>query len=114
METLISQLLMRNRLCSSAQVILHNSLIIRVFHFTAKKAEALKTEAIRILLKHPYERRPDRCSADTDLSELWDDDPLQVALLNGIIDSIKDWSTAVIKAIEEEYDFTPFVYKEVK
>ena len=24
-------------------------------------AEALKTEAIRILLKHPYERRPDRC-----------------------------------------------------
>jgi len=110
--------------------------------------EALKTEAIRILLKHPYERRPDGCcaealsvgsnltvadnypfarffmkipadfgfkpglayeayarlyeknaeeseerSADTDLSELWDDDPLQVALLNGIIDGIKDWGS---------------------
>ena len=26
--------------------------------------EALKTEAIRILLKHPYERRPDQCSAE--------------------------------------------------
>lgn len=38
METLISQLLMQNRLCSSAQAILHNSLIIRVFHFTAKKS----------------------------------------------------------------------------
>ena len=110
--------------------------------------EALKTEAIRILLKHPYERRPDGCcaealsvgsnltvadnypfsrfymkipadygfkpglayeayarlyenkaeetderSADTDLSELWDDDPLQVALINGIIDGIKDWGS---------------------
>lgn len=110
--------------------------------------EALKTEAIRILLKHPYERRPDGCcaealsvgsnlavadnypfarffmkipadygfkpglayesyarlyeknaeeseerSADTDLSELWDDDPLQVALLNGIIDGIKEWGS---------------------
>ena len=110
--------------------------------------EALKTEAIRILLKHPYERRPDGCcaealsvgsnltvadnypfarffmkipadygfkpglayetyarlyeknaeesderSADTDLSELWDDDPLQAALLNGIIDGIKEWGS---------------------
>ena len=110
--------------------------------------EALKTEAIRILLKHPYERRPEGCSAealsvgsnlavadnypfarfymkipadygfkpglayeayarlaeknaeesdersaDTDLSELWDDDPLQVALLNGIIDGIKEWGS---------------------
>ena len=27
-------------------------------------AEALKTEAIRILLKHPYERRPDQCSGE--------------------------------------------------
>ncbi len=26
--------------------------------------EALKTEAIRILLKHPYERRPDQCSGE--------------------------------------------------
>lgn len=26
--------------------------------------EALKTEAIRILLKHPYERRPDRCCGE--------------------------------------------------
>ncbi|MBP5558869.1 MAG: hypothetical protein J6X71_03795 [Bacteroidales bacterium] len=110
--------------------------------------EALKTEAIRILLKHPYERRPDGCSAealsvgsnlavadnypfsrfymkipadygfkpglayetyarlaeqnsqetdgrsaDTDLSELWDDDPLQVALINGLIEGIKDWGS---------------------
>ncbi len=112
--------------------------------------EALRTEAIRILLKHPYERRPDGCSgaaiaagsnlavadnypfarfnmkvpddyglrsglayevyaremekrcgedpqgegnADSDLSELWDDDPLQVALINGIIDGIKDWGS---------------------
>lgn len=110
--------------------------------------EALKTEAIRILLKHPYERRPDGCSAealsvgsnltvadnysfarfymkipadygfksglayeayarlaeknaeesdernaDTDLSKLWEDDPLQVALINGIIDEIKGWGS---------------------
>lgn len=110
--------------------------------------EALKTEAIRILLKHPYERRPDGCSAealsvgsnltvadnysfarfymkipadygfksglayeayarlaeknaeesdernaDTDLSKLWEDDPLQVALINGIIDGIKGWGS---------------------
>lgn len=113
--------------------------------------EALRNEAIRILLKHPYERRPDGCSsesiakgsnlaiadnypfarfymkipvdyglkeglsyevysrqiealsegrssggqseADRDLSELWDDDPMQVALINGIIDSIKDWGS---------------------
>jgi len=26
----------------------------------------------------------------------------------------KDWGTAVIKAIEAEYEFPPFVYKEVK
>lgn len=122
-------------------------------HFTREMSdtaleEALKTEAIRILLKHPYERRPDGCSgeaisvgsnlaisdnypfarfymkvpadygfkpgfsyevysrlaqqnagetdehnADTDLSELWDDDPLQVALINGLIDGIKDWGS---------------------
>lgn len=110
--------------------------------------EALKTEAIRILLKHPYERRPDGCSgeaiavgsnltvadnypfarfsmktpadygfksgmpyetyarlaeqngeesdrrdANTDLSELWDDDPLQIALINGLIAGIKDWGS---------------------
>lgn len=110
--------------------------------------ETLKTEAIRILLKHPYERRPDGCGAEaisigsnlavsdnypfarfnmklpadygfkpglayeayarlaerngtesdrrdanTDLSELWDDDPLQIALLNGLIDGIKDWGS---------------------
>ena len=110
--------------------------------------EALKTEAIRILLKHPYERRPDGCSgeaisigsnlvvsdnyplarfnlkmpvdygfdpglpyetyarlaekmdgvseerdANTDLSELWDDDPLQVALINGIIEGITSWGS---------------------
>lgn len=110
--------------------------------------EALKTEAIRILLKHPYERRPDGCSAEalsvgsnlavadnypfarfymkipadygfkpglpyetysrlaeqiaeesddrdanTDLSELWQDNPLQIALLNGLIEGIKEWGS---------------------
>ena len=110
--------------------------------------EALKTEAIRILLKHPYERRPDGCSgeaisvgsnltvadnyplarfnmkipadygfqpglpyetyarlaqqiaegsdqrdANSDLSELWDDDPLQIALINGLIEGIKEWGS---------------------
>lgn len=112
--------------------------------------EALKTEAIRILLKHPYERRPDGCcgaaiavgsnitvsdnypfarfsmktpadygfkpglayetyarlaqqiaeekdddesDADNDLSELWQDDPLQIALLNGLIEGIKEWGS---------------------
>lgn len=111
--------------------------------------EALRTEAIRILLKHPYERRPDGCSlaaialgsnlavsdnyafarfkmetpenygfqaglpyetyarmveqgglpdgADrggyTDLSSLWDEDALQVALLNGLIENIKEWGS---------------------
>lgn len=110
--------------------------------------EALKTEAIRILLKHPYERRPDGCSAEplsvgsnlavadnypfarfymkipadygfkpglayeayarlaeqnavesderdanTDLSELWEDDPLQIALINGLIEGIKEWGS---------------------
>lgn len=30
----------------------------------AALAEALKTEAIRILLKHPYERRPDQCCGE--------------------------------------------------
>ena len=110
--------------------------------------EALKTEAVRILLKHPYDRRPDGCSgeaisvgsnlavsdsypfssfnikrpadyglkpglpyelyarlaekrelgkeegdANADLSGLWDDDPLQVAMINGLIDGIKDWGT---------------------
>lgn len=112
--------------------------------------EALKTEAIRILLKHPYERRPDECcgaaiavgsnitvsdnypfarfsmktpadygfkpglayetyarlaqqiaeekdddesDADNDLSELWQDDPLQIALLNGLIEGIKEWGS---------------------
>lgn len=112
--------------------------------------EALRTEAVRILLKHPYERRPDGCSGEAaavgsnltiadnypfarfymktpgeyelksglsyevyareiqkrskedpleretpehDLSELWDEDALQVALINGIIDGIKDWGS---------------------
>ena len=112
--------------------------------------EALKTEAIRILLMHPYERRPDGCcgaaiavgsnitvsddypfarfcmrtpadygfkpglayetyarlaqqiavetddderDADNDLSELWQDDPLQIATMNGLIDGIKDWGS---------------------
>ena len=112
--------------------------------------EALKTEAIRILLKHPYERRPDGCcgaaiavgsnitvsdnypfarfsmktpadygfkpglayetyarlaqqmaeekddderDADNDLSELWQDDPLQIALINSLIENIKEWGS---------------------
>lgn len=113
--------------------------------------EALRTEVIRIMLKHPYERRPDGCSAEAmatgsdlaisdnyrfsrfsltspeelgfesglpyeaysrkteeamrkgvlpagsassaDAAELWDDDPLQIALINGIIEGIKDWGS---------------------
>lgn len=129
--------------------------------------EALRTEAVRILLKHPYERRPDQCSdqaiavgsnvtigdnyqygnfridtpatyelergkpyewysrkiqellppdgsdgsddscelsenqqrlkgsnqRDTDLSGLWEEDDLTVAMINGIIDSVKEWGS---------------------
>ena len=125
----------------------YNPAFVREMSDTALE-EALRTEAIRILLKHPYERRPDGCSgaaiavgsnlavsdnypfarffmklpadygfkpglayesysrlaeqgsvdgdsrsANTDLSELWDDDPLQVALINGVIDGIKSWGS---------------------
>lgn len=122
--------------------------------------EALKCETIRILLKHPYERKPDQCcqlaisigsnlvlgdnyrfihhdiekpkdfqlesgmtyewysrriqemlpsedveSVETDdltlnnaqalkdLSELWEEDELMVATINGIIDNIKSWGS---------------------
>ena len=126
--------------------------------------QALRTEAIRILLKHPYQRKPDACSqqaiavgsnltigdnyklgninierpedfelptgreyewysrriqemlppedgdgdwtpddrseklaADAEknsaLSELWDEDEMTVAMINGIIESTKDWGT---------------------
>ena len=137
--------------------------------------EALRTEAVRILLKHPYERRPDQCSdqaiavgstitvgdnysygalniekpvdyalkegmpyewysrriqemlppaggdsgsdgasggkgdhdgdsdaadrlaskaqANADLSELWEEDDLAVTMINGIIDSVKEWGS---------------------
>ncbi len=126
--------------------------------------QALRTEAIRILLKHPYQRKPDACSqqaiavgsnltigdnypfgslnierpgdfelptgreyewysrriqemlpedggnrdggadergdrlaADADkntaLSELWDEDELTVTMINGIIESTKDWES---------------------
>ena len=129
--------------------------------------QALRTEAIRILLKHPYQRKPDACSqqaiavgsnltigdnyklgninierpedfelptgreyewysrriqemlppedgdggsgsetgddrsdklaADADknsaLSELWDEDEMTVAMINGIIESTKDWGS---------------------
>lgn len=112
--------------------------------------EALRTEAIRILLKHPYERRPEGCcgeaialgsnltvadnypfsrfytkipadydlkpglsyevysrelqkraqddplerdSPERDLSGLWDEDTLQVAIINGIIDGIREWGS---------------------
>lgn len=128
----------------------------------AALAEALKTEAIRILLKHPYERRPDQCGAEAialgsnvcigdqysygsfhiekpadfsleagrpfewyaykiqqmlppdlesgdgngaggngnagssrnrDLSELWEEDEMAVAMINGIIDSSTSWGS---------------------
>ena len=121
--------------------------------------EALRTEAVRILLKHPYERRPDQCSDQAiaigsnitvgdnykygsfnietpkdyelesgkpyewysrkiqellppsedgdsagaggsdgqqkyrDLSELWQEDDMAVAMINGIIDSVKSWGS---------------------
>ena len=126
--------------------------------------QALRTEAIRILLKHPYQRKPDACSqqaiavgsnltigdnyklgninierpedfelptgreyewysrriqemlppedgdgdgtsddrseklaADAEknsaLSELWDEDEMTVAMINGLIESTKDWGT---------------------
>lgn len=129
--------------------------------------EALRTEAVRILLKHPYERRPDQCSdqaaavgsnvtigdsyhygsfridtpsaygleggkpyewysrkiqdilpsdggdgtdgssglsdaqrrlrsstgRDTDLSGLWEEDDLAVEMINGIIESAKEWGS---------------------
>lgn len=119
--------------------------------------EALKTEAVRILLKHPYERRPDGCcgaaiaigsnltisdnypfarfhietpsdyglkegleyevyshlvqarteedplddgDAYTDLSELWDEDPLLLAVIDRLIDSIRDWGSLAGGAAE--------------
>ena len=122
--------------------------------------EALRTEAVRILLKHPYERRPDQCSDQAiaigsnitvgdnykygnfnietpkdyelesgktyewysrkvqemlpesgggnsgsneqggdgqqkfrDLSELWQEDDMAVAMINGIIESVKSWGS---------------------
>jgi predicted metal-dependent peptidase len=35
----------------------------------------------------------DRRDANTDLSELWDDDPLQLARLNSLIENIKSWGS---------------------
>lgn len=122
--------------------------------------EALKTEGIRILLKHPYERKPDQCCDQAialgsnitigdqyhygnfkiekpqdfgleynrpyewysrkiqellppgdgngdgngehaksnsekfqDLSALWEEDEMAVAMINGIIDSMKNWGS---------------------
>lgn len=129
--------------------------------------EVLRTEAVRILLKHPYERRPDQCSdqaiavgsnvtvgdnykygsfnietpkdyeleggktyewysrkiqemlppaesddlddngglsdnqrklkssigRDSDLSELWEEDDMAVIMINGVIDSVKEWGS---------------------
>ena len=112
--------------------------------------ESLRTEAIRILLKHPYERKPDGCcqqaiaigsnvvvgdnykynsfqiekpsdfnlptgmayewysrkiqemlppeadrtsDKNQDLSELWDEDDLTVALINGIIEGCTSWGS---------------------
>jgi predicted metal-dependent peptidase len=42
----------------------YNPDIIREMSDTALE-EAMRAEAVRILLKHPYERRPDRCSQKT-------------------------------------------------
>ena len=122
--------------------------------------EALRTEAVRILLKHPYERRPDQCSDQAiaigsnitvgdnykygnfnietpkdyelesgktyewysrkvqemlpesgggnsgsngqggdgqqkfrDLAELWQEDDMAIAMINGIIESVKSWGS---------------------
>ena len=110
--------------------------------------EALRTEAVRILLKHPYERKPDGCSQQAisigsnvvvgdnytysafkidkpqdydlptgmayewysrkiqemlpkmesseknqDLSELWDEDDLTVAMINGVIEGCTSWGS---------------------
>ena len=111
--------------------------------------QALRTEAVRILLKHPYQRKPDACSqeavavgsnitigdnytygnlriehpadyelpagrpyewysrriqemlpegagqsqSNTDLSELWEEDELSVVLIDGIIESTKEWGS---------------------
>lgn len=110
--------------------------------------EALRTEAVRILLKHPYERRPDACGpqaialgsnvvvgdnyrysnfrietpadfelpsgmayewyarqiqsmlppdggseSKSDLSGLWDEDELTVALINGVIEGCTSWGS---------------------
>jgi len=125
--------------------------------------EALRTEAVRLLLKHPYERKPSQCcdqaiavgsnltvgdnysysslniekprdyelkegmpyewysmkiqemlppadgnggrvsevrdrlsanaQANADLSELWEEDDLTVAMINGVIDSVKEWGS---------------------
>lgn len=127
--------------------------------------EALRTEAIRILLKHPYERKPEGCSQEAmaigsnlvvgdnyiysalriekpgdfglpggkayewysreiqrmlqqedgggsgdgepsqeesdsqqkarsrDLAELWEDDELAIAMVNGIIEGVKEWGS---------------------
>ena len=133
--------------------------------------EALKAEAIRILLKHPYERKPDQCSqmaisigsnmtlsdnysfplldlekpldlgleaghpyewychrvqelrpeemegerdgqgemqmqgscwspGNTDRSELWEEDDLAVANINGIIENVKEWGSLAGKFAE--------------
>ena len=110
--------------------------------------EALRTEAVRILLKHPYERKPDGCcqqaialgsnivvgdnyeysafkidkpqdydlppgmsyewysrkiqemlpgmesaAGNQDLSELWDEDDLTVAMINGFIEGCTSWGS---------------------
>jgi len=122
--------------------------------------EALRTEAVRILLKHPYERRPDQCSDQAiaigsnitigdnysygnfrietpkdydlekgktyewysrkvqeqlpesgggdsdsngqggdgqqkfrDIAEFWQEDDMAVAMINGIIESVKSWGS---------------------
>lgn len=126
----------------------YNSQIINIISNECLE-EALRTEAIRILLKHPYERRPDQCSdfaiavgsnitigdnykydsfqiekpenymlapgkpyewyarkvqemsmpsnavekSYSDLSELWEEDELAATMIDGIVESIKDWGS---------------------
>ena len=148
---------------SGARKVEYNPLFLKEMSDLALD-QALRTEAIRILLKHPYQRKPDACSqqaiavgsnltigdnypfgslnierpgdfelptgreyewysrriqemlpedggnrdggadergdrlaADADkntaMSELWDEDELTVTMINGIIESTKDWGS---------------------
>ena len=154
---------------SGARKVEYNPLFLKEMSDLALD-QALRTEAIRILLKHPYQRKPDACSQqaiavgsnltigdnypfgslnierpvdfelptgreyewysrriqemlpedggngasdergdrlaadagkNTALSELWDEDELTVAMINGIIESTKDWGSLAGNFVEE-------------